>query len=285
MPQHVGERAFSYTERGDEMSERDHYPPGVPCWVDTGQPDPHAAVDFYADVFGWEFVGPGEMPDGGLYFVARKEGRDVAGVGSLPPTVAGPAWSTYVAVNSVEEASEQARAAGGEVIAGPFDAPPAGRMAVLGDPAGAVLCVWEAGERKGSQRVNEPGAWSMSMLSTDDPDGAARFYGAVFGGERDIVEAGGATFTLWRLPGYLGGEPQQPVPRDVVGVMAPPTPDVPAAWSVDFWVSDTDAAASRATARGGSVIVEPHEMSGFRNAVLADPQGAVFSVSQLLTAG
>ncbi|MDP9188754.1 MAG: VOC family protein, partial [Actinomycetota bacterium] len=33
------------------MLERDGYPAGVPCWVDTGQPDPEAAVDFYGGLF------------------------------------------------------------------------------------------------------------------------------------------------------------------------------------------------------------------------------------------
>ena len=36
------------------MSERDGYIPGVPCWADTGQPDPRAAVEFYGGLFGWE---------------------------------------------------------------------------------------------------------------------------------------------------------------------------------------------------------------------------------------
>ena len=33
------------------MSARDQYEHGVPCWVDTMQPDPGAAIDFYAGVF------------------------------------------------------------------------------------------------------------------------------------------------------------------------------------------------------------------------------------------
>ena len=63
------------------MSQRDDYEPGVPCWVDTLQPDPEAAMAFYGALFGWEFAGPGPMG----YSVARLRGRDVAGVGSQPP--------------------------------------------------------------------------------------------------------------------------------------------------------------------------------------------------------
>jgi uncharacterized protein len=102
------------------MSERERYPPGVPCWVETLQPDPQSALDFYAGLFGWEFDRPGPMPGGlsGQYFVARLQGRDVAGVGSLPdlggPPV--PAWATYVRVEDVGEAAERATQAGGGVF-------------------------------------------------------------------------------------------------------------------------------------------------------------------------
>jgi len=62
------------------MGEREAYPAGVPCWVETLQPDPRAAMEFYGPLFGWEFVGPGPMPDQlpGEYFVERVGGRDVA---------------------------------------------------------------------------------------------------------------------------------------------------------------------------------------------------------------
>ena len=68
------------------MSERDDYEPGVPCWIDTLQPDPEAAMAFYAELFGWEPAGPGEMPGDppGRYFVARLRGRDIGGIGSQP---------------------------------------------------------------------------------------------------------------------------------------------------------------------------------------------------------
>jgi uncharacterized protein len=70
--------------KGAAMLERDGYPPGVPCWVDTAQPDPEAAVRFYSGLFGWEFED--RMPEGsaGQYHVGQLRGRDVAGVGSQP---------------------------------------------------------------------------------------------------------------------------------------------------------------------------------------------------------
>ena len=94
-------------------------------------------------------------------------------------------------------------------------------MAVFADPAGATFCGWQAAQRQGAQRVNEFGAWAMSQLFTPDPDASAEFYGAVFGWTTEAFQDG---VWMFRLPGYVGGEPQQPVSREVVAVLvaAPP---------------------------------------------------------------
>ena len=262
------------------MSERDHYQPGVPCWVDTLQADPEAAMRFYGELFGWEFAGPGELAGHtpGQYFVAQIRGRDVAGVGSRPAEEVSSAWKTYTAVDSADQAADRIREAGGTVLAGPIDASPAGRFAVAADPAGAVFAVWEPAIRQGAQLVNAPSAWSMSMLQTGDPDAAEKFYADVFGWEYEPLDMGGAELTLCRLPGYVGGEPQQPVPRDVVAVMVAAET---VRWGVDFWIDDADAAAEQAPRLGGAVVAGPHDTAGFRQAVLADPSGATFSVSKL----
>jgi predicted enzyme related to lactoylglutathione lyase len=261
------------------MSERDQYPAGVPCWVETLQPDVHAALDFYGPLFGWEFAGPGLMAGDppGQYFVARLRGRDVAGIGASPERSAATSWITHVRVDSVDETAARTLSAGGKVLDGPFDAQPAGRIVVLADPSGAVFCAWEAATREGAQIVNEPSAWAMSTLHTTDPETAIAFYGTVFGWQPEAF----GPITLWRLPGYVGGEPRQPVPRDVVGLMVPNGASRPA-WSVDFWIDDADAAADSAARLGGKVIVPPHDAPGFRSAVIADPRGAVLSISQLL---
>jgi predicted enzyme related to lactoylglutathione lyase len=273
------------------MSERVRYPAGVPCWVDTLQPDPRAALDFYGALFGWEFDGPGPMRDDppGEYFVAQIEGRDVAGIGSLPdlgaPAV--PSWNTSIRVDSADDAAEHAKATGASLLAGPLDALPAGRLAVLVDPVGAAFCLWEARAREGAQLVNEPRTWAMSSLHTTDPERAKEFYGSLFGWQPEPFGPPAAEMTLWRLPGYVGGEPQQPVPRDVVAVLAPSgdaAAAVPPHWNVNFWVDDADATAGQAAGLGGQVLMPPFDTPGFRSAVVADPQGAVFSISQL-TAG
>jgi predicted enzyme related to lactoylglutathione lyase len=257
------------------MSERDAYESGVPCWVTTLQPDPEAAAGFYGAVFGWE-----AEPAGG-YLVARLRDRPVAAIAPLPPGVEPappPAWITHVSVADADAAADAATAAGGTVLARVDQ--PAGRSVVVADPDGAPFCLWQPGERHGAELVNEPGAWSMSRLDTPQPERAAAFYGALFGWTTEAFDLGETTFTMFRLPGYVGGEPEQPVSREVVATMAP-AEDGSARWGVDFWVGDVDAATDAAQRAGGRAVVAPFDIPIGRSAVLADPAGAVFSISQV----
>ncbi|MGH2500364.1 MAG: VOC family protein [Candidatus Limnocylindria bacterium] len=268
------------------MSERDGFQPGVPSWVDVTGPDPAQLTDFYGAVFDWDFIGPGQMPGDppGEYFVAQVRGRDVAGVASLPPRAEAPGWTTYIEVASVDRAAEDVKQAGGAVVVEPFDALPAGRIAVVADPTGAAFCIWEPRERRGAQLVNEPSAWSMSALNTGDRDGAAEFYGAVFGWTLDSFQLGDIDVGLFRLPGYVGGEPEQPVPRDLVATMLPQQ-NGGARWSVDFWVDDIDRVVTTVAERGGSIVAEPYDVPPLRQAVVADPNGVPFSVSRVTVGG
>ena len=266
------------------MSTRTEYPAGVPCWVDTLQPDPQAAVRFYAALMGWEFTRPGAMPAGDQgYFVARLGEHDIAGVGGLPhgAPIHRCAWNTYIRVADADAAAAAVRAAHGQVLVAPCDTPPAGRFAMVADPTGAVFNVWEAWEREGAQLINAPGCWAMSALHTCEPVTAAAFYGEVFGWQWQRMGEEDTAPTLFRLPGYVGGELQQPVPRDVVAVIFPAVQEH-SRWNVDFWVSDADSASARAWELGGKVVTPPADDGGFRTSVIADPHGAVFSVSQLL---
>jgi predicted enzyme related to lactoylglutathione lyase len=278
------------------MPERDGYIPGVPCWVDTSQPDPEAAVDFYSGLFGWEFADT--MPPGspGKYFIARLRGGDVAAVASVaegaPPMAT---WNTYVWVESADETASKVSAAGGSVVAAPFDVMEAGRMALFADPEGAVFCVWQANEHKGARIVNEHGSLNFNGLSTRDAEGAKTFYRAVFGWETLALDGG----EMWTLPGYGDYlERDNPglrkmvveagAPEGFIDVVASINPipddqrDTPAHWSVTFAVDDADAIADRAAELGGKVIAPPFDAPWVRMTVLADPQGATFIASKFV---
>jgi hypothetical protein len=277
--------------------ERDGYLPGVPCWIDTSQPDPETAVGFYSGLFGWEFEDV--MPPGspGKYFIARLRGGDVAAVGSQPeggPPMA--VWNTYIWVESADAAASKVVDAGGRVVMDPFDVMSAGRMAVFTDPEGAAFCVWQANEHRGARIVNEAGSLNFNGLNTRDVKGAKAFYGAVFGWEA-LGLGGGAE--MWRLPGY-GDFLEQSDPglkkrmaetgapegfEDVVATLNPiavDQPDIPPHWSVTFAVDDADAVAERAAELGGRVVAPPFDAPWVRMTVIADPQGATFIASKFV---
>jgi predicted enzyme related to lactoylglutathione lyase len=279
------------------MLKRDGYLPGVPCWVDTSQPDPEAAVAFYSGLFGWDFENV--MPPGapGGYFIARLHGGDVAAVSSqadgAPATAA---WNTYVWVESADEAAASVLAGGGRVVTAPFDVMDAGRMAVFADPEGATFHVWQAKRHKGAQIVNEAGSLNFNGLNTRDPEGARSFYGSLFGWQP--LGLGGGT-EMWRLPGYgeflersdpelrermaESGAPEGF--EDVVAALNPiaeDQPDTPAHWSVTFAVDDADATAARAAELGGQVVVPPFDAPWVRMTVITDPQGATFIASKFV---
>jgi predicted enzyme related to lactoylglutathione lyase len=279
------------------MLERDGYLPGVPCWIDTSQPDPQAAVAFYGGLFRWDLEDAMPPESGGNYINARLRGGDVAAISSQPegsPPAA--TWNTYIWVQSADEAATKVLASGGRVLTDPFDVMDAGRMAVCTDPEGAAFCVWQARAHKGAQIVNEPGSLNFNGLNTRDPEGAKSFYGSVFGWQ-PLGLGGGAE--MWRLPGYgaflersdpglrermaTSGAPQGF--EDVVATLNPideHQSDTPAHWSVTFAVDDADATAARATELGGRVLVAPFDAPWVRMTVIADPQGATFIASKFV---
>ncbi len=277
------------------MPERDGYIPGVPCWIDTSQPDPEAVLDFYSGLFGWEFEDVMPPESEAKYYTARIRGLDVAAVGSIPEGAPPMAmWNTYIWVDSADETASKVKDAGGNVVTEAFDVMDAGRMAVFTDPEGTAFCVWQAKEHKGARLVNEHGTLNFNGLNTRDPEAAKKFYGSVFGW-KTLDLGGGVEF--WTLPGYgdhLEGitpgirkqveEVGGPVGfEDVVAAINPISddqPDTPPHWSVTFAVDDADAAAEKASELGGKVLAPPFDAPWVRMTVLSDPAGATFIASK-----
>jgi uncharacterized protein len=252
------------------MPNVDSHAPGRFCWVELGTTDQAGARTFYQSLFGWDAteqpMGPGET-----YTLFRNAGRDVAAGYRLRPDQKWmqPSWQVYVRVASADAAAARARDLGGTVLAPPFDVFDAGRMALLQDPGGAVVAVWEARRNAGLGVVDEPGAFCWAELMAKDLPGSATFYTSLFGwGTR-----GDSHYTEWTLGDRsIGGMIE--IQKD--------WGEVPPHWLVYFQVEGCDASVEKARGLGAKIAMAPRDFPGVgRMALLNDPQGAAFYVIHL----
>jgi predicted enzyme related to lactoylglutathione lyase len=152
----------------------------------------------------------------------------------------------------------------------PFDVMEAGRMAVLLDPAGAALALWQAGKHIGSALVNEPGAVCWTELLTTNRGAAAAFYSALFGWQPEATAMGGTTYTVFRA-----GEVRVAGMTDLPPAEGPNLPH----WLTYFAVESCDDTARRAKEMGARIVVPPSDIPSIgRFSVLTDRESAAFGV-------
>jgi hypothetical protein len=254
------------------MPKRTSYAQGTPSWVDLQTTDQEGAKTYYAAVLGWQY--DDQAMEQGVYSMALKSGETVAGIAPQPPMLASqgvpPAWNSYLAVDSVDQALERATKAGGQVLMPAMDVWESGRMAFVADPTGAAVGLWQAKNHIGATLVNEPGTLVWNELLTSDESAAVGFYGDVFGLTAKSTDMGGRSYTMF----HVGDDA-------VGGTTAPPMAGVPNHWHVYFGVDDADATIEKSNAAGGAVIVGAFDMPIGRMATLSDPQGAAFSIIAL----
>jgi len=248
------------------VGERTSYAPGTFCWVDLATTDPAGAVAFYGGLFGWE---GDEMPAGpeSTYTMLRIAGRYVAAL-YQGPEGSPPAWLSYVSVDDADAVADRAALLGGLVVQGPADVMDAGRMAVVADPTGAMVALWQPGRHIGATLVNDPGALCLNQLNTSDIAAAQRFHGDLFGWTFKAV--GTEAQPYWGIDN--GG--------DLNGGMTPlpPGTNQTSHWLAYFTAPDLDGAIGTVAASGGGVLVPPTPVPSGRFAVATDPQGAAFAL-------
>ncbi|HSL59772.1 MAG TPA: VOC family protein [Acidimicrobiales bacterium] len=257
------------------MATMTSYPNGVPSWIDLATPDPAAAKQFYGELFGWTFTDEDTDQPGVPYTMARKGEHTAAGMMLLSEEMAAsgmpPVWSTYVTVDDLDAAVARVAPAGGSVMQPPMDVMTAGRMAVVADPAGAVICLWEARDHIGCEVVNEHGALTWNELTTPEPPAVAGFYADVLGWTSETAPMPSGEYTVFHVAGANED--------GIAGAMAPPVPEMPTYWGIYFHVDDAAATVAAARDLGAQILMEPMTMPEVGTfATIADPQGAVFGV-------
>jgi predicted enzyme related to lactoylglutathione lyase len=246
---------------------------GMFTWVDLNSPDQGAAKVFYCDLFGWNAR---EVPMGGeqVYVMFEKGGKSVAGLGQQSDAMAGmPAiWTSYVTVDDVDSAVARGAELGASITMPATDVMEEGRLALLQDPTGAVVGLWQDGEHAGAELFNEHGALTWNELATRDIERAKGFYGDLLGWSVKTGDVGdGQLYTSIFLE---DGHPNGGMLEMDAGWPA----EMPTHWMTYFGVDDVDAVAARAVELGGAVTVEPQDIAVGRFSAVRDPHGGAFSI-------
>jgi len=243
-------------------------------WFELMTTDVSAAIAYYTAVCGWETASWG---DASGYTMWKVPGHaEIGGVMTLPEDAKAmgspPAWLGNLCVESCDGAVFTTVANGGTLLKPAFDVPGVGRVAIVADPSGAVLALYQPeNNAPGHAGPAVHGEVSWVELVSTDPAAAWPFYAALTGwvetGSMDMGPMG-----TYRMFGTSA--------EDSIGGMMPTPPGVPhSAWGFYFYVADLDAALAVATGKGGVLLHGPQEIpGGDRVATLQDPQGAVFSL-------
>lgn len=249
------------------MPTIDSFTPGEPCWVDLMSSDVERSKAFYTELFGWKTTEAGE--EYGNYVTFWKGDAQVAGLMRQPADSTFPdGWTTYLAVDDIDAAAESARTAGGQVLLEPMTVGDQGRMAMLLDPSGAAIGLWQSAEHTGFNVNNEAGAPVWHELNTLDYDKALGFYQSVFGWKPVPLDmAADARYSTF---GAMAG--------GVFDARGTLPEGVPSHWQLYLGVPDVAAATARVVELGGRILREPWESEFGMFASVIDPTGAVFQL-------
>ena len=257
------------------MQEVARFPHGTFSWVDLTTTDQEGAKQFYTAVFGWETT---DIPidENNVYTMFNLNGKNVAAVSAMQPEQQAqgmpPHWTSYITVDNVDEVAGKVEEAGGTLMAPPFDVMGSGRMAVIQDPTGAIVALWQPINHIGASYINVPGSLSWNELNTRDAEKAGEFFNKLLGWEVG-TQTEPNPYMYFLNNGRMNGGMMQ---------MTEEWGDIPPNWMVYFAVENFDATLEKIKAEGGTIHVGPVDAPEVgRFGVIADPQGAMFTAIQL----
>ncbi len=242
------------------------HPHNTFCFAELNTHDVDQARRFYAGIFGWTTA---PLAGDGAYLMFQSEGRDVAG---LRHGKGATRWIPYLSVQDADGTTMRARELRASVIAPPFEMDGVARKAVIHDPAGGVVGLWEARGHAGAAVLDAPASMWWAELLTRDFQGAKNFYSALLGWKPIDTLKYGIRYSVFKL-----GE-------EAVAGLLPIGADwgpVSPYWQILFAVEQCDATVEKARAAGGSLVFGPNDIpNSGRAAVITDPAGAIFVVMQ-----
>jgi len=139
--------AFSVWQAGTHPGAELVNEPGALTWNELTTRNPDDAKAFYGAVFGWTYE---DLPMGDFdYTEWQLDGRTIGGmmpmVGPMWPAELPNHWMVYFGTDDTDASCAKVTELGGTVHVEPFDVP-AGRIAVVNDPAGAPFSLIKLAE-------------------------------------------------------------------------------------------------------------------------------------------
>ncbi len=257
------------------MAIRTQYEQGQFCWISLEARDLDEARRFYRELFGWQSQDV-ELPDGPRAAEFTLDGRRVAGASQMPqqrvdrdqPAV----WRSYIRVDDLESTCARVTELGGEITLSATDVQQLGRTALVRDPTGAEVGLWQAGTQQGAELMQDFHCCCWNELLTRDIEKAREFYGALFG---------------WEFADY----PSSETPYYVVSQHGEETSgllqmdqrwgEMPARWMVYFAVHSVDLSVDYVRQLNGFVQIHPYDIPEGRFAMVSDAQGAAFDLVEM----
>lgn len=255
------------------MTVINKYKAGEFCWADLGTTDVVAAKKFYQGIFGWKVKDfPMGMGDA-KYSMFSVSGKSVGALYPMPAekteSKMPPFWLPYIAVRSVNGTVRKGRTARGKVCMAPMDIMDKGRMAIVQDPSGAVVALWQAKAHSGAGLRDKPGTVCWHDLNTSKPGVASKFYMDVFAWTMEDKDFDGNAYHLFKL-----GR------NDTCGMWPKPHPKLPPCWITHWSVENCAKTVAKAKRLGGCALMNTTAIpsAGISFAILTDPQGAAFGI-------
>ena len=248
-------------------ASQEHHP-GKAILFQLVTPDLTAAKRFYGGLFGWSFR---DVPGTRSPYAQAMLGNESVGAlvqhALTPGAQARSAWLEFLSAPDLDATVQTAAQNGAKIIAAPHDLPGRGREAVLADPQGAVFAVLASASGDTPDGLNPVGDWIWRSLITSDPVADVAFYHAVFGLQSyTLPSAPGEQHLLLASDNYA---------RATANSFPGNNPAAHAHWLGFVRVDSASAAATKAAALGGQILVQPRpDRHGGMIAVIADPMGA-----------
>jgi predicted enzyme related to lactoylglutathione lyase len=237
-------------------------------WFEYVSGDTQKAKGFFGELFGWTTQDV-PMPEGPYEMIASG-GRTIGGYLATPKGAPPEAhWLSHLAVDDVKATSEHVASLGGKILKAPIKIGDFGAMAIVADPQGGPLALWQATKSE-EQPAPTANTFCWNELASSDPAASVAFYSAIGGftsksmdmktGEYHVLESGGQ-------------------PR--AGILAKMMPQQPHAWLPYVQVASADKTVEKAKKLGGNVIVPPTDVPGVgRFSILTDSLGAAIGILQ-----